>query len=234
MEESKKDLVKVEPNKAPLLNKLSSEVVVSEEQAANVAKYIKNMRFGVTAVAPLTCKAEDCPFASRCPLLSNNLPVPTGQNCPVEETLLEMWITDFVKDAGVSIEAIDSYHQLMLHELAYHQLLETRAAMELADNPAIQVKQYMGRDPRSGDPMYTYQLNNLVLFMEKNKKQKLKLMNELIATQKAKVEANKVSIDPKEAEMIRQKRFQDRLKSEKNPYLKDAEFQVKPKDLEDV
>lgn len=233
MEDKKKELIKVD-RAAPLVNKIPQETSVSEKQAASIAKYISNMRYGVTAVAPLTCKGEDCIFASKCPLLKNELPVPIGENCPVEETLLEIWIADFIRDSGMNPDTIDSYHKMLLHELANHQLLESRASQELADNPQIQQRIVVGKDDRTGEPLYSYQLNNLVHFMEKNRKQKLAILKELIATQKSRIEAGRTTMDAREAAVIRANRIKEVLgKMDKLQNIQEAEFTITQEETED-
>src|SRR3990167_7961033 len=154
------------------------------------------MQFGITGIAAMVCKAEQCPFYSRCPLNLNNIPLPVGKSCPVEEGLQQVWLEQFAQASGIDLSNINesAYDMLLLNDLANYQLLETRAAMELADNPAIHLKEFVGYDAK-GNAIHTTEMNKIILFKEKMAKMKMKILRELIATRKSKSEEKMKSID---------------------------------------
>jgi len=138
---------------------------------------------------------HNCPYYSKCPLVKAEIPRPIGEDCPVEKGLMLQWLEQYIATSGMDLERLSAYDMLILQDIAYQQLLEARAAMELADNPLIQVKTFVGVDHRDGSPMYTYSLNNLVTFRERSNKIKMKLLREIIATAKSKSEEERGQSD---------------------------------------
>src|SRR3990167_10040018 len=118
------------------------------------------MQFGITGIAAMVCKAEQCPFYSRCPLNLNNIPLPVGKSCPVEEGLQQVWLKQFADASGIDLSNTNesAYDMLLLNDLANYQLLETRAAMELAEAPSVQIKNFAGYDSK-GQPMHVMEMN---------------------------------------------------------------------------
>jgi len=201
---------------------------ITETQKSIVKDYMKKMRFGILGVTAITCKAEKCSYYSNCPLVAAQIPLPKGEQCPVEIDLQQQWLENFVNASGIQLELLSAYDMLLLNDLAYQQVLESRAAMELADNPQIQVKTYIGKDPVNGNPMYTYSLNNLVTFREKSAKMKMKILQEMIATAKAKSTDRRTYKDKSTEVAERLRRIQDLLgKQAINTDTIEAEFKIK-------
>jgi hypothetical protein len=209
-----------------ITSRLNSSVEVSEDQKSLLKEYMEKMRWGVTGIAALVCKDEECPYYSRCPLVKAGIPRPVGEECPVENALMDQWLEQFLNTSGVDLESLTTYDLLIIQDIAYQQLLETRAAMELADNPQIQVKTFIGMDPKNGQAMYTYSLNNLVTFREKSHKIKMKLLRELIATAKAKSEEERGLQDRSSIMAEKLRRIEEKLgKDAINPRdIIEAEF----------
>lgn len=209
-----------------VISKLSTSTKVSVAQKMQVEEYMDKMRYGITGIAALTCQDDECPYYSKCPLVRAQIQRPTGQDCPVEAGLMEQWLTQFVQASGNELEGLSAYDHLVIQDIAYQQLLEVRAAMELADNPNIQVRTFMGHDPQDGAPMFTYQLNNLVTFREKSNKMKMKLLRELIATAKAKSEEERGNRDRSSETAERLKRIEEKLGPNAIKTI-DAKFKVR-------
>lgn len=194
-----------------IMEQLPKGTQLSQEQKGVLNKYMDGMRWGITGVSPLTCKDAECPYYSKCPLVKANIPRPIGEDCPVEKGLMLQWLEQYIATSGMDLERLSAYDMLILQDIAYQQLLEARAAMELADNPLIQVKTFVGVDHRDGTPMYTYSLNNLVTFRERSNKIKMKLLREIIATAKSKSEEERGQSDRSTETALRLREIEKKL-----------------------
>lgn len=193
-----------------ITTKLDGAVSVTEEQRGELRAYMDKMRWGITGVSPLTCQDEECPYYTKCPLVRAKIPRPLNKDCPVEQALMDQWLEQFINASGVELDNLTAYDLLVIQDIAYQQLLETRAAMELADNPQIQVKTFMGFDA-DGNAVSTFALNNLVTFREKSNKMKMKLLREMIATAKTKSEEERGRKDRSSETAERLKRIEEKL-----------------------
>jgi len=202
-----------------------TKAVLSENQVYSVAKYVKSMQFGITGIAAMICKADQCLFYNRCPLYLNDIPLPVGKSCSVEEGLQQVWLQQFANASGIDLSNTNesAYDMLLLNDLANYQLLETRATMELAETPSIQIRSFAGYDNK-GQPMHVIEMNKIVLFKEKMAKMKMKILRELIATRMSKSEEKAHTKDRATAvaEML------EKVKSVRmGRQIVDADFEVK-------
>lgn len=201
---------------------------LTQDQRDSLGAYVKNMRFGISSVAPMICRDDKCPYFNKCGLVRANIPRPIGKDCPQEDALQKVWIDQFAKDLGIDVDdpSTSVYDMLLLNDLANYQLLEVRATMELSENPKIQTKSIVAIDPKTGNPIYRPELNQIILFKEKIAKMKNKLLRELIATRKAKSEDAKgmfADRSQQAAELLR------RAKELREAKVVDAKVTTQPK-----
>lgn len=173
------------------------------EQAHRITEYAKAMKYGVGGVAAIICRAADCPYYTKCPLANAGIELPIGKDCPIETGLQQMWLEQFLKASGINMEEMQThtYDMLLLNDLSYYQLLETRATMELALNPSIIQKTFAGYD-KDGNAVTSQVMNPTISFKEKISKMKMKILHELIATRKGKADDAKSVISSDKATQI--------------------------------
>jgi hypothetical protein len=172
------------------------EITLTPKEAKRLILYINTLKHGFSATVPMICTGEQCPYSAKCPLGTNNN-YPIGKECPVEGTLLEMWYNDYVRELGVDPDSkVDG---ALVGDLVFWEILEKRAAEELAKKPEILQKNVAGFQNTSDGlkPVYKDEMNQIINFLEKAQRQKLKIMNALIATREAKAkDINRVMADP--------------------------------------
>jgi len=173
-----------------------TEITLTPKEAKKLVMYLTALRHGFSASAPMICTAEQCPYSSKCPLGTNNS-YPIGKECPLESTIIEMWYNDYVKELGIDPESkVDG---ALVGDLVFWEILEKRATEELAKKPEIIQKNLAGfTETKEGmKPFYRDEMNQIINFLEKAQRQKLKIMNALIATREAKAkDVNRVMADP--------------------------------------
>lgn len=225
-----KQTVPVNNSRADLMaNSLPSDTRkdLTVDQKLELSNYIDKMRFGISGIAPIICKAEKCPYYLKCPLVRANIPLPVDKDCPVEESLQKMWLDEFIKTSGINVDVdLSAYDLLLLNDLANLQLLEARATIELANDPKIQLKTLAAFD-QDGEPVFTYTLNNLIHFKEKISKMKLKILREMIGTRKVQNEEDARKSNDRSVIMAdKLKRLKEQLGSDAINIV-DADFTVK-------
>lgn len=166
-----------------------TQAALTEDQKQIIGKYMGDMRYGISGIAPIICKGDQCPFYNKCPLVKAGIELPIGKDCPVEASLQKMWTEQFIQASGIDLNAgdVSAYDLLLLNDLSNFQLLEARATMELSENPQIQLKTVVAFD-KDGQPVFSYTLNSLIQFKEKISKMKMKILREMIATRKVQSE----------------------------------------------
>jgi hypothetical protein len=173
------------------------EVTLTPKQIKRLVLYLNTLKHGCSATAPMICLGEQCPYAKKCPLGANNS-YPIGKECPIEGTIIEMWTNDYIRELG--IDPASKVDGALVGDLVFWEVLEKRATEELAQNPNILQKTVAGftTDTQGKQvPVYKDEMNQIVNFLEKAQRQKLKIMNSLIATREAKSkDVNRIMADP--------------------------------------
>lgn len=189
--ESNTDIVPVE-NNTPLNEVLSEKLLanLTVKQRNALQKYANNMKFGFTTNAtPMICLDDKCPFTRKCPLFLNNIPRPFREECPVEKMQIASWMHTFAEAAGVDpTDPSAAYDMMIVDQIVFQMVLESRSAWQLALDPQIEREYISGFNPL-GQPFYNREVAKAAEFYEKLIKTKMRLLKELLATRKAKSEA---------------------------------------------
>jgi len=172
------------------------EITLTPKEVKKLYNYLSILKHGFTATVPITCMGEQCPYTHKCPLGGNNN-YPIGKNCPVEDTLKDIWFQNYSEDLEIDPESkVDT---ALVGDLVFWEMLEKRATEELAKKPEIMRKNVAGfqQTDQGSKPIYKDEMNQIINFLEKAQRQKLKIMNALIATREAKSkDINRVISDP--------------------------------------
>lgn len=186
----------------PILAKFASklkdgfEITLTPKEVKKLILYLNTLKHGFSATVPMTCMGEQCPYTNKCPLGENNN-YPIGKDCPIEDTLREVWYQDYSEDLEINPDSkVDTS---LVGDLVFWEMLEKRATEELAKEPKIVRKNVAGFQQTSDGlkPVYKDELNQIVNFLEKAQRAKLKIMNALIATREAKSkDVGRIIADP--------------------------------------
>ena len=161
------------------------EVTLTPKEAKKLICYLNTLKTGFQAAMPIICIGEQCPYAKKCPLGENNN-YPMGQECPMESYLKESWYVDYVRD--LEIQAGSKIDESLVQDLVLWDMLAKRALEELAGDPKIVKRSVAGfQQTNEGmKPIYREEVNQRLTFLEKAQRQKMKIMDSLIATREAK------------------------------------------------
>lgn len=213
-------------------------VNVAEENGSNISiqgrqvltNFIDEATKGYAGSLGMVCKGTACPFLTHCPLAEIKADLPIGQKCPVENSMLTVWINKHLKTLGIEDpnDPIHSFDMDMLYELAGQELIRWRCSVHLSDDPALVSNQQVGAS-QQGDPIFADVINPVLDVMERSGKNISKIREALVATREAQIKAGQLASDPTERAATLREKAQDMIKKrrEANEKVKDADFEVK-------
>ncbi len=216
-----------------LLAKMAHEagVDVPKEAFDALQGFMDSAKYGHQSSLPMKCKGTRCPILDLCPLAKLGLDLPINKRCPVENALVKQWVDTYIAALDVDPEdpefAIDIH---MIYELAGQELLRTRAAQHLSNNPELVKNEIVGYSPQ-GEPIYDDKPSMALLIMEKQAKTVNKLREGLLATRKTQAQVGQMAGD----QSVRTAQIQERAKKMLDARLNggkandvvDADFEVK-------
>ena len=204
---------------------------IKEDGLDVLRKFITRTSRGFAGSIPMMCKGPECPFIHACPLYEANSALPMGKRCPVEESIIYMWVNKHLHALGIeNIDAPEnSFDMDMLYELAGQELIRWRCGAYLAKNPNI-VENKLIAETIQGTPIFADVMNPVIDAMERAGKNVAKIRDALLATRKAQITAGQVAIDAtqKAAELRKKAAEINKMRRELNSgMLKPAQFTVK-------
>lgn len=161
------------------------EITLTPKESKRLICYLNTLKTGFQAAIPIICMGEQCPYAKKCPLGENNN-YPMGLDCPIEDTIKEVWYNQYADELELGEDSkIDSS---LVQDLVFWEMLSKRATEELAVDPKILKRTVAGfQNTKDGlKPVYKDELNMRLTFLERAQKQKMKILDSLIATREAK------------------------------------------------
>lgn len=142
-----------------------TDIEFTPKEAAKVHNHLLKLSTGASAMIPLYCGGEICPFKERCVLFSMGK-APLGRQCLIEIELMRQWTVDFMEEFDIdpSVATEVGY----ANELAELAILERRVNMNLAKptNAELVIDQIVGVD-RDGDPIIQKQISPFIEMKEK-------------------------------------------------------------------
>jgi len=201
---------------------------VTEESLGIIKSFVDKANRGTSAALPLICNGKQCPFLHVCTLDQAKIPLPVGSKCPLELTLVSLWVNKHLKSLG--IDDIDSpensFDMDMLYELAAQELIRYRCGAYLSKNPNIVENKLVGESVQ-GTPIFADVMNPVMEAMDRAGRNISKLREALLATRKSQVSAGQAIIDVTEkAAQIRMKARELSKSRMSKEVIKDADFKV--------
>ena len=223
----------VDDIKSLLVNKIASESGnLTEKQLADLTKFMDVSSKGYTGSLGMVCAAEKCPFKSHCPLRQSGIPLPFGKPCPVEASMITIWINKHLRALGIENpeDPVHSFDMDLLYELAGQELIRWRCGVHLSDDPRLVSNQQVAAT-QQGEPIFADVINPVLDVLERAGRNIFKIREALVATREAQVKAGQVNTDPtlKSAE-LRERALsvaKKRREGAETDKVKDADYKVK-------
>lgn len=208
---------------------------LTDEQKRSLAIFLDNTSRGHATSLGMICTGKRCPFLSGCRLNDIGAPLPIGYTCPLESSILTLWINKHLKFLGIDDpdDPVHSFDMDMLYELAGQELIRWRCSVHLSDNPALVSNQQVGAT-QQGEPIFADVINPVLDVMERSGRNIAKIREALVATREGQLKAGQHQADPSHrAAELREKALKlakDRTRSQEK--VRDANFKVKDEPIQ--
>jgi len=142
-----------------------SDITYTPQEALRIVNHINKLQTGSTAMVPLYCGGDKCPFSDRCPFHQMGKS-PLNRQCPLEVQMLKHWIYQYMEEYNVDPENFTEVGYC--NELSEIEIYLWRINNNLSkpENAELIVDQPVGVDPE-GNAITQQQLSPLMELKEK-------------------------------------------------------------------
>ncbi len=202
---------------------------LSDAGKETIQRFVDQISLGFAATMTMICGPK-CSFISACPIKQSGAPLPYGKRCPVESSIIAVWVNKHLKALGIEDydDPAHSFDLDLLYELAGQELIRWRCGVHLSDDPELVTNQLVGYSV-NGEAIFSDVINPVLDVMERAGRNVAKIREALLATRKSQIEAGRNTLDPS------QKASDLRAKAQKiaarrklaQEQIKDVEYEVK-------
>jgi len=168
------------------------EILLTRGEAERLSMSYKKTATGVNSAVPLTCMGNDCPFANNCIYVEMDK-APLGKPCKVEADLLNFHTTRFVNEFDVNVN--DHSEIMLIQELSELIIMETRVTAVLAHPDNARLFGIRVSIAADGTPLEEEVEHWAWGTKEKIKNRRMKILESLNATRKAKAASRDGKVD---------------------------------------
>lgn len=191
-------------NMGGMNKELYRNIHMDKETAIRMKNHMISMKHGTYAAVPLICKGiEKCPIASHCWFAHKNKDgtykedneYPMLQTCPVESSIIEIKIRQYIEEFKNSIDLTPTTLAL-LTKLAEIDIYEIRCDMVLSAGDTndqgrnMLVQTVEAINEKTGDVIYGSKEHPMFNIKEKLQRQRDKILSQLVATPESKLKVN--------------------------------------------
>lgn len=178
-------------------------------EAKKAAMSMLATKTGMYARVPLTCKADNCPYAEKCSLLPYDL-APYGEPCPIETAQIELRYAGYEKDFGIDESSFTD--RTLISDLINHDIMLERCKALLSAE-GILVQEVFAGVTEQGDVYTRPEVSKHWEAYERIQKKRNDIYDLMMATRK-----NKKGQDGNEMDSIT-KMVADLVSSSKNDFI---------------
>ena len=160
------------------------KIKMSKRQTEKLNRNLRRQTYGSFSVAPMMCKGEECPIRQTCEFFQEGV-APLGESCLIEENLIEYWMTRYLDEFNVDPSSMVEMH--LISELVEITLQDSRSTKYLSIYAPMMVEDYVIGVDNMGGEITSRQVSKLFDIKERLKKQKMKILESLVATRERKI-----------------------------------------------
>lgn len=173
-----------------------SDLTFSPEEANKISNHMRKLSTGATAMIPLYCAGDTCPFKDRCPLYAINRH-PLGRQCLIETELIKEFIMRAIEEYDIDPSNFTEIG--FVNELAEIEILLMRLNMNLSkpEHAELVTDQTIAID-NQGNPIVQKQLSPFMDQKEKLYTRRAKIIKLMVGDRQEKYKkeaALKMKID---------------------------------------
>jgi hypothetical protein len=183
------------------------QIALTKDEAVRIHHHLQKLSTGSTAMVPMYCGGDHCPFRDRCPLFAISKH-PLGKQCLIEVQLMKEWIMRYFEEYDVDPNNFTEI--AYINELAEIEILLMRLNMNLAKpiNSELVVDQVVGIANDGATPLLMKQISPFMELKDKLQSRRSRIIKLMVGDrqeQYKKEAALKVKLDKdpssKQAEM---------------------------------
>ena len=173
-----------------------TDIVFTPDEARKVSTHLLKLSTGSTAMTPMYCGGDICPFKERC-VFWQMKKAPVGKQCLIEVELMKQWVMDYMTEFDVDPNNFTEV--AYVNELAELEILSMRINMNLAkaENAELVTEQTVGVD-RDGDPIVQKQVSPFMDLKDRISSRRSKIIKLMVGDRQEKYKkeaALKVKLD---------------------------------------
>lgn len=174
-----------------------SHIEMTPDQAKRIHAHLSKLSTGSTAMVPLYCGGDRCPFKDRCPLYREKIH-PLGKQCLIEAQLLKEFTIRYFEEFDVNPQNWTEVGYI--NELAEIDIYLYRLKMLIArpENSELVIDQVVGITPHGDTPIIQKQLSPFMEQMDKLNSRKSRIIKLMVGDRQEKYKkeaALKMKID---------------------------------------
>lgn len=172
------------------------EIELTPTEARKIHTHLQKLSTGSTAMVPMYCGGQICPFALRCPLQQIDK-APVGKQCLIEVQLMKEWIIRYFDEYDVDPNNFTEI--AYINELAEIEILLMRLNMNIAkaENAELVIDQVAGFT-NDGTPIIQRQLSPFMELKDRLANRRSKVIKLMVGDRQEKYKkeaALKVKLD---------------------------------------
>lgn len=132
-------IAQVPEKKQIVLPQINLPANITDQQKELVEKAVKDVVLYGAQASAMICKGTECPYAAKCPLLRQSVPVPIDSECPIELYAVQVWLQQFYREMEVNpFDVGTSYDAASAQVMAGLMLQIHRSRWGEAMNPILE------------------------------------------------------------------------------------------------
>lgn len=182
----------------PARDTLPAEWKISDKgmAAVNLAARMASTKHGLYASIPMLCKAEACPYADVCPLVSIDM-APLGERCPLEIARILKKFDDYTEDLRIDPTNGSVIDLTLVKDLIDLDIQIIRADNKLAIDGDFIQDVVVGISEATGEAITTPAIHKAVEYKDKLLKKRHEVLRLLHSTRQDKAgDKLTVTLDP--------------------------------------
>jgi hypothetical protein len=112
---------------------------IDEKRRKLVEAAARDVVLSGAQASAMICEGDSCPYAKKCPLIRNSVPVPFGEECPIELYAMQAWMQAQLREMEVNPYNVGSFYDVVSSQAIVGLLLQThRARWGESLNPVLE------------------------------------------------------------------------------------------------
>lgn len=152
-------------------------------ESKQAAMMMLSTKTGLYSRIPIICKGHDCPYGATCGLLEYGLDT-LGERCVMETTMIEQKLTNYTQEFDLDESSYTDW--TLVKELINAEIMIERCMALISNEGSAITEEFIGTSEATGVDYFRKEISKTQELYERNLKIKERLLDQMMATRKAK------------------------------------------------